>query len=114
MNSRSNKGSSQKEELEAAARNPFAIKSVIEEQLDDAPELDEMFYEVWGWFLKLHSRRSSSGFGVNPISYQEIESFFRLQAYFPHSWEVDIIHLFDDVAMQHYANEAKKEQKKTK
>lgn len=114
MNSKSSKGSSQKEELEAAARNPFAVKAAIEEQLEYTPELDEMFYEVWGWFLKLHSRRTSSGFGVNPISYSEIEAFFRLQDYFPHSWEVDIIHLFDDVALQYYADESKKEQKKKK
>lgn len=114
MNSKSAGGSSQKEELQSVANNPFATPSAVENVIEDEPELDELFYEVWGWFLKLHKKRTSSGFGINPIQYSEIESLFRLVQYQPHEWEVETIQLFDDVAIDYYAKEVEKENKKNK
>ena len=54
-----------------------------------------------------------SGFGVNPIPYSEILSLFQLLRYEPQSWELEMIELFDEVAMEEYSKEMKKEQKKS-
>lgn len=84
--------------------------------LDPPSELDEMFFEVWGWFLKLNKRRTSNGFGINPLTYSEILSFFHLQEYYPCSWELSMIEEWDDVVMEVYQEqqERKKKQEESK
>jgi hypothetical protein len=81
-------------------------------ELESAAELPEMFYEVWGWFLKLHSKRTSNGFSANPLSYSEIKAFFALIQYQPQHWELLLIEKFDEITMQVYEEIRKKEEKK--
>jgi hypothetical protein len=103
MQSRQTDGCTLRENLEALQRQG----KVVEELLNE-PELDDMFYEVWGWFLRLHNKRSSNGFGVNPLQYSEIESFFRLQSYMPQAWEIEIINILDGVALDAYSEQQEK------
>ena len=60
----------------------------------------------------MHNARGSNGFGINPISYTEIKSYFDLIDLKPDDWEVNLIKLFDNEAMKAYAKEAEAERKK--
>jgi hypothetical protein len=83
-------------------------------ELENLAELPQSMYEVWKWFIELNNARSSSGFGVNPISYTEMDAYFRLQQTVPETWEVNVIRRLDSVALEAYAEQAKKEQAKAK
>ena len=48
-------------------------------------------YHVWVVFTHLSATRSSNGFGPNPITYQEIESYLNLGGIELTSDEVDIL-----------------------
>lgn len=69
---------------------------------------------IWNWFIQLHNSRTSSGFGVNPISYQELWCFFQLEKIEPEPWEIDLIKKFDSIALESFANAAEQEQSKAK
>lgn len=82
------------------------------------PELDElvdlpkdMIYQ-WQYFIALHNKRSSNGFGVNPISYQDMHSYFSLIGYSPYEWEIDLINSLDNVFLEVQRKEAEAQQKK--
>lgn len=60
----------------------------------------------------MHNARGSNGFGINPISYTEIKAYFDLMQIEPEEWEVTLIKLFDNEALQAYAKEAEAERKK--
>jgi hypothetical protein len=60
----------------------------------------------------LHNARGSNGFGINPIAYTEIKAYFDLMQIEPEEWEVTLIKLFDNEALQAYAKEAEAERKK--
>lgn len=81
-------------------------------ELEDVIELPESCIYVWKWFIDLHNARGSNGFGINPISYTEIKSYFDLMDTQPEEWEVILIKLFDNEALQAYAKEADAERKK--
>ena len=53
----------------------------------------------WHWFLELNNTRSS-GFGMSPITYLEIQAYFDLIRMQVEPWEVEMIKLFDAVAMK--------------
>jgi len=46
-------------------------------------------------FLDLNAARTSSGFGANPLSYREMESFSRLTGHPLAPWQVDLITAMD-------------------
>lgn len=52
--------------------------------------------------------------GANPISYTEIDAYFNLQQHRPETWEVQAIVKLDDIALDAYAVQAKKEGDKNK
>lgn len=55
---------------------------------------------MWDWFIRLHSARGSTGFGMNPISYSEMTAFFALRGERPSQWELETIRVLDRAAMQ--------------
>ena len=71
-------------------------------------------YFVWKYFINLHNKRTSNGFGMNPISYSEIYSYFQLMQYQPEEWEIECILKLDSVALEHFSKEQEKEQKRNK
>ena len=75
-------------------------------------ELPESCYSVWKWFLDLHNARSSNGFGVNPISYTEIKSYFDLIEIKPEDWELELLKKFDASALSAFAKQAETEKQK--
>jgi hypothetical protein len=80
-------------------------------ELENLIELPDALRECWFWFLALNSTRSS-GFGMSPITYTEIRSFFLLKGIEPLDTEVDIIKMFDAVAMDFNAKTTKKNNNK--
>jgi hypothetical protein len=82
-------------------------------ELEDVVELPESCISVWKWFIDLHSARGSNGFGINPISYTEIKSYFDLIDLQPEDWEINLIKLFDNEALAAYAKEAEAERKRS-
>ena len=83
-------------------------------ELEDMIEFPQDMLQVWKFFIDLHNARSSNGFGINPISYSEMYSYFKLIEIQPHDWEIETIKKLDKVALDAFAEQAKKEQKKTK
>lgn len=67
---------------------------------------------LWKYFIHLHNRRTSNGYGVNPIQYSEILAYFSLIDLTPHEWEIETICSLDNVALAAYAKEMEKQQAK--
>jgi hypothetical protein len=57
--------------------------------------------------MALHSTRTSNGFGANPITYTEMKSYFDLIQTEPEEWEVELIKLFDSIALDAYEKASK-------
>lgn len=81
-------------------------------ELEELIELPSSCYQVWKWFIDLHNARSSNGFGVNPISYTEIYSYFSLINIEPEEWEIDLIKKFDSEALKAFSKQAESEKQK--
>lgn len=71
-------------------------------------ELPECLRHVWYWFLQLNSQRTSNGFGLNPITNQELWFFFQLEQVEPESWELNLIRQFDRVALEVFSTQQNK------
>lgn len=84
-------------------------------ELDNLVELPNNLRECWFWFLSLNSTRSS-GFGVSPITYTELFSYFSLMDIDIAPEEIEIIKMFDSIALEankkHQEQEQRKKQKK--
>ena len=52
---------------------------------------------VWNAFNRLSGRRGSNGFGINPISWPDIDAFVRYSRMPLAPWEVAIIEDLDDL-----------------
>ena len=83
-------------------------------ELDDLVELPETMSYVWLYFIELHNSRTTSGFGINPISYADMYAYFRLIDVNPFEWEVRTIKKLDNIAIECYNEEAEKQQNKAK
>lgn len=83
-------------------------------ELEDMLEFPQDMMQVWKFFIDLHNARSSNGFGVNPISYSDMYGYFKLIGIQPDDWEVETIRRLDIIALDAFAEQAKKEQKKNK
>lgn len=63
------------------------------------PPLPMALLYLWSAFLRLSNRRGAGGFGVNPISYGEIEAFCRLSGQRFAPWEIRLIEELDQMFM---------------
>lgn len=68
--------------------------------------------QCWKWFLELNETRPS-GMGISAISFTEMKHFFDLYWIIPEVEEVDMIKLFDRVALKEMQDQNEKEQNKT-
>ena len=83
-------------------------------ELEQMLEFPDDMLEVWKFFIDLNNARSGNGFGANPISYSDMYSYFKLIDIQPDGWEVDTIRKLDMIALDAFAEQAKKDQKKNK
>jgi len=61
--------------------------------------------------MDLNSARSGGGFSPNPLSYTDIYHYFQLMSMFPDEWELDLLRIFDKIALDTYAKRIKKDTK---
>jgi hypothetical protein len=72
-------------------------------ELDEA-EIPLEAAHVWAWFCDLHSARSSSGFGPNPISYSEIAAWGKLTGERVRRHEVKLLRQLDTLFLAEAAD----------
>ena len=82
-------------------------------ELEDLVELPEAFQEYWQWFLRLSNHRPS-GMGISAIPYSEYVAFFQLIGVAPEPYEIEILEVFDSIALKYYAKQQEKEQARAK
>jgi len=70
--------------------------------------MPEVLVYLWDWFLQLDNARGGSGFGINPISYSEIQAWAQLLGIRPEPWEVEALKRVDAVRIR-VSNEKKPE-----
>jgi hypothetical protein len=87
-------GKTLREHLEAVER----LTKKKPKELIEQVELPESMSEYWEWFTALNKSRSS-GFGASPITYTEMVSYFSLIGIEPEKWEIDIVKMFDSIAL---------------
>ena len=80
-------------------------------ELEELVELPEQYIFLWNDFVNLASTRSS-GFGISAISYSEIQAYADLYGIEYDPWQLDVLRKFDNIALEIYSEEQKKEQKK--
>jgi len=79
----------------------------IPEEYRSLPFPEALGY-CWGWFIELSRTRASNGFGVNPISYNEIVCWSELTGVRPDSIEIQALMALDVAFMSVQADEIKK------
>lgn len=67
------------------------------------PDLDDMAMYLWEWFMELNSQRTSNGFGLNPITFLDIQAWANLTKRFPLAWEVKALRSMDTIWITEYA-----------
>lgn len=72
---------------------------------DDEPPEDTEY--LWQWFCRLSGRRQS-GMGPAPISWPQMEAFFRCQSVTPDDWEMRALELLDNTWLEVMAEQASK------
>lgn len=80
---------------------------------DDELEPPAHLRHVWEWFIELHGRRSSAGYGPNPISYQDLQAWSLLTGSRPRTVEVAMIVAVDDVYMAQVLKQLEKQNSKS-
>lgn len=94
------------------------LESVAKQTGREVPELENLLEVpdtmkfLWMYFIDLHNSRGSNGFGVNCISYTEIDAYFRLMDIKPAEWEIQVIKRLDNLAMKIQSEESEKQAKK--
>lgn len=97
-------GKTLKEHLENVQR----ITHKVPKELENLVELPECMREYWNWFLKLNNKRQP-GMGIAAISYQEMKAFFELYGIYPEPNEIEVLEMFDRLAVETFSKQAEKE-----
>ena len=88
-------------------------QGITPKELENLVEMPDSLLHCWHWFLDLNSTRNT-GFGVSPITFIEIEAYFKLYQMEVEPWEVEIIKVFDRIAMEVLAEQQAKDEKRNK
>lgn len=95
MSKKQSDGSTLRQTLESVQKMTGKVMPELE-----IPPMPDCLKHVWYWFLQLNSQRTSNGFGINPITNQDMWFFFQLEGIEPESWEINLIRQFDRVVME--------------
>ena len=80
-------------------------------ELENLVELPNSLAHCWQWFLDLNNTRQVS-MGASAISYTEMKAYFELLQIQVESWEIEVIKMFDRVAMKITSDQQTKQQNK--
>jgi hypothetical protein len=89
-------GASLRSHLESIARQTGKKPK----QLAEIPEMPSELGYIWVWFLELDAGRGGNGFGLNPLSYTEIQAWAYLKRVVLAAWEVEVIKLIDSARIR--------------
>lgn len=64
---------------------------------------------IWSWWIELHSRRTGSGFGINPIPFGEMEAWARVMRHDVDAIEWRLLHRIETEYLKHHAKQGKKD-----
>lgn len=79
-------------------------------ELEELVELPPAMEEYWNWFNRLNTQRPV-GMGISYIPYSEIVAFFKLLGISPEPYEVEIIEIFDRIAVKYFSEQQEKQQR---
>lgn len=113
MNAVRDDGSTNRDHLEAAARQPRNSKAreAARAKLNGSA-LPACILYLWRWFLDLHNGRPSGGFGPGAITYSDMHAWAALTGNRPTPWDVETIKQLDYAYLKHSADQARKSRKK--
>lgn len=74
--------------------------------IDLENELPEFHSRVWEDFLSLNSKRTSNGFGSNPITYLDIKAWCELYQVRLSLSDIDLINRLDNEYLKYQASQA--------
>jgi hypothetical protein len=83
-----------------ALRRQGVIVAVADIPAEEKPDLPDEGAYLWDWWLELHARRGSHGFGPCPISHVEIDAWARLCDTCPQPWEVRALGMLDNAFLR--------------
>lgn len=72
----------------------------------------DLVSHIWEWFIELHRCRTSNGFGVNPITYIDIDAWSRLTRRKPTALEIRAITQIDAAFLTVQAKQSQKKKGK--
>ena len=67
--------------------------------------------QCWKWFLELNETRPA-GMGISAITYAEMQAYFNLQKLDVDPDEIDMIKVFDRVALKEMQDQSEKDKEK--
>ena len=80
----------------------------------DEPEIPDGGELLWEWFWEMASGRGSSGFGPQPLSWQDMVAWASISGIELQPWQAVIIRSMDRAWLAAVAEQSKKVQQKTK
>lgn len=80
-------------------------------ELENLVELPDSLSHCWYYFLDLNATRPQ-GFGISPISYSEMQAYFKILQIPIEPWEIEIIKFFDRIAIDISQKQQEKEKPK--
>lgn len=80
--------------------------------IEEPPLLPSAAKFAWSYFMRLNQTRQVGGFGgFFAINYQEMWAFFQLEQVMPEPYELELIRIWDGIALKHLNKEKKKTNK---
>ena len=93
--------SSQGDHLKSAAKHPLAalVATTTQKELV-GPPCPAAAEHIWAWYRELDSGRTSSGLGPNPVTWLDMDAFFRPQGIELRDYEREWLRALDRDAMR--------------
>lgn len=89
-------GTSLRSQYESVQRQTGKTPKVLAE----IPEMPQALVYLWIWFCELDAARGGNGFGLNPLSYAEIQAWSTLMRVKLAPWEVEALKRVDSVRIR--------------
>lgn len=105
----------QRDHLEQLAKQRGVAVEVLLEELgiaeDDTPDIPEDGERLWLWFGELSAARGSSGFGMLPLSWQDIAAWSQITGSQPTPYEALTLRAMDTVFLTTFNEHRQKQEK---
>ncbi len=79
----------------------LTLPPALQTYLAPPPPLPDAGLYLWQWFCELHGRRSS-GLGVNPISWTDLQAWATLRRLSLQQWELSLLCALDGAWLEAY------------